>query len=152
MNPADSRGPRVVFLLIHCAPGDVPHVALAANVRQFFAPYHGVLLPHCPMSIRVKKSTRNLHSIERYVMLLTLGRTRIRHFGSRFVMEAVNQNVDSRPSSRWTAVSFPSTLEVALVGLGERELQRRTRACTSLDALLVEVRAMRDEIVALGAM
>ena len=85
-------------------------------------------------------------------MRITIGASRVRDFGARFVLESRMCATNGGTFGRWRVVSFPSTLEFALASLGETELRRRAQDCASLDSLLVEVRAVRDEIVALGAM
>jgi len=81
-------------------------------------------------------------------MLISLGKTRIRTTGARFVMESKAGTI----FGRWKEVGCSSTLEFALGSLCETEMNRRALGWSSIDALLDEVTVVDDEIVPQGAM
>lgn len=96
-------------------------------------------------------SRQAINNLKGIALHIRLGTTRARDFAGRYVLESAPQGtVGDGSTSRWTVLSFPSTLEFALAALGEAEIRRRTQGSVSLESVLTEVRGLRDDIVSLG--
>ena len=83
--------------------------------------------------------------------MITLGEHRIRPFHSGYTLEYLQHDKSGSPTKWKESPYYPGSFEQALVRLSELELKRRGRTCSEAAELLEVVRAMRDEIVALGS-